>query len=67
MIWEAHVALMGEMRNAFKSLVVKPEGKKLLGRRRRRWKDDIRMELRGIGWEVVDRIHLRIGTSGGLL
>jgi hypothetical protein len=38
-----------EMRNSYKILVGKPEGKKPLGRHRRRWEDDIRMDLREIG------------------
>jgi hypothetical protein len=46
------------MRNAYKILVGKPEGKKALGRPRRRWEDNIRMDLRGIGWEGVDWMHL---------
>jgi len=37
---------------------VKPEGKRTLGRYWHRWEDNIRMELREIGWEVVDWIHL---------
>jgi hypothetical protein len=47
----------GEMRNAYKIFVDKSEGKRLLGRPRRRWKDNIRMELREIDWECVDWIH----------
>jgi len=39
-------------------LVGKPEGKRPLGSHRRRWEDDIRMDLREIGWKVVDWIHL---------
>jgi hypothetical protein len=39
-------------------LVGEPEWKKPLGRPRRRWEDDIRMDLREIGWEVVDWKHL---------
>jgi hypothetical protein len=39
-------------------LVVKPQGKKLLGRHRRRCEYDIRMDLTEIGWEVVDWIHV---------
>jgi len=46
------------MRNAYKILVGKPEGKRPLGRPRRRWEDNIRMDLREIGWEVVYWIHL---------
>jgi hypothetical protein len=37
---------MGEIRNAYKTLVGKPEGKRPLGRPRRRWEDNIRMALR---------------------
>jgi hypothetical protein len=40
---------MGKERKMCKLLVGKPEGKRLLGRRRRRWKDGIRMDLREIG------------------
>jgi hypothetical protein len=47
--WEGHVERMGEKRNAYKILVGKPEGKKPLGRPRRRWVDNIRIALRGIG------------------
>jgi hypothetical protein len=39
-------------------LVGKPEGKRPVGRPRRRWKDNIRMDLRKIGWEDVDWMHL---------
>jgi hypothetical protein len=49
---------MSEMRNAYKVLVGKTEGKIPLCRTRRRWQDDIRMGLRKIGWENVDWIHL---------
>jgi hypothetical protein len=53
--WVEHVARMGETRNAYTSriLVGKPEGKRPLGRPRRRWMDNIRMNLRGIGWDGV--------------
>jgi hypothetical protein len=39
-------------------LIGKPEGKRPLGRPRLRWEDNIRMELREIGWEGVDWLHL---------
>jgi hypothetical protein len=45
-------------RNASSILVVKPEGKRLLGRSRRRWVDNIKMDLREIGWDGVDWINL---------
>jgi hypothetical protein len=45
-----------------------PEGKRPLGRPRRRWLDNIKMDLREIGWDGVDWMDMaRIGTSGGLL
>jgi len=50
-----HAAGMGEMRTACKLLVGNPEGKKLVGRPRHRWVNNIRMNLR---WKVVDWIHL---------
>jgi hypothetical protein len=63
-----HVASMGEMRNSYKMLVRKPEGKRPLRRPRCRWEDNIRMGLREIGWEVWSGcIRLRIGTSGAFL
>jgi hypothetical protein len=46
------------MRNACKVLVEKPEGKRPLGRPRRRWEDNIRMYVIEIGWEGVDWIPL---------
>jgi hypothetical protein len=58
MRWEGHVARMGEERNVYKVLVGKPEGKRPLGRPRRRWEDGIRMDLREIGLGGVDWIRL---------
>jgi len=49
MKWSGHVARMGEMRSLYKILVGKPEGKRPLGRRKRRWEDNIRMDLRETG------------------
>jgi hypothetical protein len=57
MKWE-HRTHVGEIRNVCKILISKPEVKRLLGRPRRRWEDDIRMDLREIWWEVVDWMHL---------
>jgi hypothetical protein len=45
---------MGEKRNAYRILVGKPEVKRPLGRPRRRWVDNITMDLREIGWDGVD-------------
>jgi hypothetical protein len=50
MRWAGHVARMGETRNAYRILVGKPEEKRALGRPRRRWVDNIKMDLREIGW-----------------
>jgi hypothetical protein len=55
---EGHVARMGEERNVCRVLVGKPEGRRPLGRPRRRWEDGIRMDLREIGWGNVDWIQL---------
>jgi hypothetical protein len=49
---------MEELRNAYSNLVGRPEGKRQLRRPTRRWEDNIRMDLREIGWEVVDWMHL---------
>jgi hypothetical protein len=59
---------MGEKKNAFRILAGNPEGKRPLGRPRRRWVDNIKMDLRETGWDGgIVSIWLRIGTSGGLL
>jgi hypothetical protein len=59
---------MGGVRNAYSILVGKPEGRRPLGRPRRRWEDNIKMDLREIGFGDVDWIiWFRIGTGGGLL
>jgi hypothetical protein len=49
---------MGEKMNAYRLLVGNPEGKRLLGRPRRRWVDNIRMDLGDLGWGDVDWIGL---------
>jgi hypothetical protein len=49
---------MGETRNAYRILVGKPEGKRPLGRPRRRCVDNIKMDLREIAWDFVDWIEL---------
>jgi hypothetical protein len=58
MRWAGHVARMGENRNAYRLLVRKPEGKRPLGRPRRRWVDNIKIDLLEIGWGGVDLIGL---------
>jgi hypothetical protein len=49
---------MGEKMNAYSILVVKPEGKKSLGRPRRRWDNNIKMDLIEIKWGGMDWIEL---------
>jgi hypothetical protein len=60
MICAGHVAQMGEKRNAYRLLVGKSEGRRPLGRPRRRW-----LDLVEVGWGDV--VWLRIGTGGELL
>jgi hypothetical protein len=57
MRWAGHVARMGEASVAFNNYVGKLEGRRLLGRPRRRWEDNIKMDLREIGSWDVDWIH----------
>ncbi|KAJ4438846.1 hypothetical protein ANN_14799 [Periplaneta americana] len=56
--WAGHVARMGESRNAYRVLVGRPEGKRPLGRPRRRWEDNIKMDLREVGHDDRDWINL---------
>jgi hypothetical protein len=56
--WAGHVARMGEGRNMYRVLVGKPEGKRPLGRPKRRWEDGIRMDLRKIGGGEGGSFHL---------
>jgi hypothetical protein len=58
MRWAGHVARMGEVRGAYNILVGRPKGRRPLGRPRRRWEDNIKMDLREIGFGGVDWIHL---------
>jgi hypothetical protein len=68
MKWAGHVERMGEDSGVHRVLVRKPEEKRPLGRRRRRWEDNIKMDLQEVegvvrtGWS-----WLRIGTDGGRL
>ena len=55
MIWAGHVARMGELRDVYSLLIGEPEGKRPLGKPRRRWEDNIKMDLQkvgcgGMGW-----------------
>jgi hypothetical protein len=56
--WAGHVARMGEGRGAYRVLVGRPEGKRPLGRPRRRWDDNIKMDLREIGIDGANWIRL---------
>jgi hypothetical protein len=56
--WAGHVARMGEERGVYRELVGKPEGKRPLGRPRRRWVDNIRMDLQEVGCGYEDWIGL---------
>jgi hypothetical protein len=52
--WAGHVARMGETKNAYGILVGKPDEERPLDRQRRRWVDDIKMDLREMGWYRLD-------------
>jgi hypothetical protein len=58
MRWAGHVAHMEEVRGAYNILVGRPEGSRPLGRPRCRWEDNIKMDLREIGFGDVDWIHV---------
>jgi hypothetical protein len=55
--WAGHAARMGERRGVYRVLLGRPEGKRPLGRPRRRWEDNIKMDLREI-WIDVNWIQL---------
>ncbi|KAJ4437065.1 hypothetical protein ANN_17200 [Periplaneta americana] len=62
--WAGHVARMGESRNAYRVLVERPEGKRPLRRPRRRWEDNIKMDLTEMGYdEVVSTEHAGASVS----
>jgi hypothetical protein len=58
MRWAGHVAHMGEVRGTYNTLLGKRELRRPLGRPRSRWEDNIKMDLREIGFGDVDWIHL---------
>jgi len=63
--WAGHVARMGEERGLYRVLVVKPEGRRPLGRARRRWVDNTKMDLQEVGCRYMDRFGWpRIETGG---
>jgi hypothetical protein len=58
MKWAGHAARVGDRRGVFRVLVVKPEGKRSLGRPRRRWEDNIKMDLQEVGCGCMNWIEL---------
>jgi len=58
MIWAGHVARMGEEKGVYRVLMGKPEGRRPLGRPRRRWVDNIRLDLQEVGCGYIDWIGL---------
>jgi hypothetical protein len=58
MRWAGHVAQMGEKMNEYRILVGMPEGKRPLARPICRWVDNIKMDLREIGWDGIEWIDL---------
>jgi hypothetical protein len=54
MRWAGQVARIGKERNAYRILVGKPEGKRPLGRPKRRWVNNIKLDLRQVGWDGMD-------------
>jgi hypothetical protein len=68
MRWAGHVAHIGERRGAYRILVLKPKGKKPLGRIKSIREDNIKMNLQEVGWGALTAlIWLRTGTGDGLL
>jgi len=63
--WAGHVACMVEWRDAYRVLVGEIEGERLLRRSRRRWEDNIKMDLQEVGSGGMDWIELT--QDGGLL
>jgi len=62
--WVGNVARMGDRRGIYRVLVGKTEGKRALGRPRRRWENNIKMDLKEVRCNMV---WLKIGADGGLL
>jgi len=58
MRWVGHVARMGERRGVYRVLVGKPDGKTPLGSPRRRWEDNIKMDIQDVGCRGMDWIEL---------
>jgi hypothetical protein len=58
---------LGESRDAYRVLMGKPAGRRPLGRPRCKWQDNIKMDIREMGWGCMDWICLRKETGDGLL
>jgi hypothetical protein len=58
LIWAGHIPCMGERRLAYRVLVGRTEGRRLLERPRHRWEDNIKMDFRDMGWGSMDWIDL---------
>jgi hypothetical protein len=56
--WAGYVARIGEGRGVYRVLVGRPEGKRPLGRPRHRWEDNIKMDLKEVGIDGANWIHL---------
>jgi hypothetical protein len=68
MKWTGHVTHTRERGEVCRVVVGKPEGRRLLGRPRLRWEDNIEMDLQEVGWRAwIESIWFRIGTGGGHL
>jgi hypothetical protein len=52
-MWAGHVALVGAKRNSYRNLIGKPEGMRPLGGVRRGWVDNVKIDLRSIGWDWI--------------
>jgi hypothetical protein len=63
MRWAGYAARLGQKKNACRISVGNPEGKRSLGRPRRRWVDTIKLYLREIGWDGMDWIDLAQDTD----
>ena len=68
MRWAGNVARTGESRGIYRVLVGKPEGERPLGRHRRRWEDNIKLDLQELGCRIwTESSWRRVGTGGGHL
>ena len=65
--WERHVARVGESRAVYRVLVGELEEKRTLGRPRRKWEDNMKMDLQEVGCGGCGSMWVRIGTGGGHL